>query len=78
MMKQIMEKVKLGHIAKILYDLQEYCAFNSQEPEKPYKECPAKKNGICDLFVACHGVPEMWGITKADIERLERDDRESS
>jgi hypothetical protein len=68
-----MTKQELAHIARVMYDLQEYCVFNFLENEKPCKECAAKKNEVCNLFVACHGIPEMWGITKADIERLERD-----
>ena len=68
-----MTKQELAHIAKVMHDLQEHCAFNFWEIEKPCKECAANKKGVCDLFVPCHGVPKMWGITKADIERLERE-----
>ena len=66
-----MNKKTLVRIARVMYDLQEYCKFNFWEIEKPCKECAAKKNDVCNLFVACHGIPEMWGITKADIKRLE-------
>ena len=33
-----MGKVKLGRIAKFMYDLQEYCAFNFWEIEKSYQD----------------------------------------
>lgn len=67
-----MTKKELAHIARLMYDLQEHCEFNFWENEKPCKECAAKENEVCNLFVACHGIPKMWGITEADIERLER------
>ena len=66
-----MTKQGLAHIARLMYDLQEYCAINFWEKEKPCKECPAMGKRGCNLFVACYGLPQMWGITKADIERLE-------
>ena len=68
-----MTKQELARIARLMYDLQEHCTFNFCEIEKPCKECAANKKGGCDLFVPCHGVPNMWGITKAAIERLERE-----
>lgn len=58
-------------IARIMYDLQEHCAANFGRKEKPCKGCAVMKKGGRNLFVACHGIPKMWGITKADIERLE-------
>ena len=36
-----MTKQGLAHIARLMYDLQEYCAINFWEKEKPCKECPA-------------------------------------
>lgn len=61
-------------IARLMYDLQEYCAFNfSWGKDPPCKGCVALEKGGCNLFDACHGIPKMWGITKADIERLERE-----
>jgi hypothetical protein len=72
-----MTKQELAHIARVMYDLQERCEFNFWEFEKPCKECAANKKGGCDLFVACHGIPKMWGITEADIERLERESNDS-
>lgn len=64
----------LAHIAKVMYDLQEYCGYGWDNfDESPCKKCSAGVNSLCDLFVACRGIPRMWGITKADIERLERE-----
>lgn len=60
-------------IARLMYDLQEHCAFNFWEKDPPCKGCAAMKRGGCNLFVACYGIPKMWGITKADIDRLERE-----
>ena len=69
-----MTKQELAHIARLMYDLQEYCSYEWDESEEiPYQKCPAGLNGICELFVPCCGIPRMWGITKADIERLERE-----
>ena len=69
-----MKKQDLLRAARIMYDLQEDCAFKFWEFEEPCKECAANKgDDVCDLFVACHGIPQMWGITKADIERLEKE-----
>lgn len=59
-------------IARLMYDLQEYCATNLWEKKKPCEGCPANKRKGCNLFVACYGIPKMWGITKAELERLER------
>lgn len=68
-----MNKKNLARIARVMYDLQEYCEFNFWEYAIPCQKCAANKKGVCNLFVACHGIPKMWGITKADIERLEAD-----
>ncbi|WP_295156188.1 hypothetical protein [Selenomonas sp. AE3005] len=60
-------------IAKVMHDLQEYCGYEWDESEgMPCQKCPAGLTGVCDLFVACHGIPKMWGLTRADIEQLER------
>lgn len=40
-----MTKQELAHIARLMYDLQEYCAFNFWKTEKQCKECAAKKMG---------------------------------
>lgn len=60
-------------IAMIMYDLQEHCLAKFWGKEKPCKGCAANKKEECNLYVACRGIPAMWGITKADIERLKRE-----
>lgn len=68
-----MNKQELAHIARLMYDLQEYCSCEWDESEDiPCQKCPAGVNALCDLFEPRHGIPRLWGITKADIERLER------
>ena len=72
-----MTKQELAHIARLMYDLQEYCAYGWDESEGiPCQKCPVRLNGLCELFVACYGIPRLWGITKTDIERLERESNE--
>ena len=67
----------LARIAKVMYGMQEYCSYEWDESEEiPCTKCPAGLNNLCDLFVACRGIPRMWEITKADIERLEREKNE--
>lgn len=62
----------LARIARIMYDLQEYCGYGWDESEDiPCPECPSGVNVLCDLFVPTRGIPRLWGITKADIARLE-------
>ena len=66
--------MKLSEVAKIMYDLQEYCR------EVPTIDCgefnPCGRCHVCILtpqtreFMA----PEYYNITKADIERLEREE----
>ena len=71
-----MTKQELAHIAKVMYDLQEYCRYTWDDVDDISLGCPncvANKGGVCELFVACHGTPIMWCITQADIERLERE-----
>lgn len=64
--------MKLSEAAKTMYDLQEYCRYVWEEMDATgCPKCVANKGGVCDLFVGCHGTPHMWGITQADIERLE-------
>jgi hypothetical protein len=68
-----MNNCELAHIAKAMYGMQDYCSYEWDESEEiPCQKCPAGLNGLCDLYVACRGIPRLWGITKSDIERLER------
>jgi hypothetical protein len=73
-----MTKQGLAHIARLMYDLQEYCRYIDELNN--HKEC----NGCTFLFdrVKCklialtkdNKIPcDNWGITKADIERRERE-----
>jgi hypothetical protein len=73
-----MTKQELVHIAKVMYDLQEYCRFIDELNN--HEEC----NGCTFLFdhVKCrlialtkdNKIPcDNWNITKADIARLERE-----
>lgn len=72
-----MTKQELAHMARLMYDLQEYCSYEWDESdETPCLKCPAGVNVLCELFVACRGIPRMWGITKADIEHRERESNE--
>ena len=65
---------ELAHIARVMYDLQEYCIYEADKSEGiSCQKCPAELDDLCDLFVPCRGIPRLWGITKADIERLERE-----
>ena len=76
--EQLMAKKDLAHIAKVMYDLQEYCRYIDE----------INDNGYCDgcTFITDHvkcklikltkdnKIPcDNWNITKADIERLERE-----
>ncbi len=60
-----MTKQELAHIAKVIYDLQEYCKINDCQL------CPANDYWGCCLADTGY-IPQFWGITKADIERLKR------
>jgi hypothetical protein len=73
-----MTKQELAHIARLMYDLQEYCKYVDELND--HKEC----NGCAFLFehVKCrlirltkdNRIPcDNWQITKAAIERLERE-----
>jgi hypothetical protein len=65
-----MIKQELAHIAKVMYDLQEYCRFSDE-----CQRCFMAEFWRCfTVDVSC--IPQFWGITKADIERLEREDNE--
>lgn len=70
--------MKLSEVARIMYDLQEYCSYIDD----------INKHGNCDgcAFLYDHvkckivaltkdnKIPcDNWGITKADIERLEHE-----
>jgi len=73
-----MTKQELAHIARFMYDLQEYCRYIDELNN--HEEC----NGCTFLHdhVKCrlialtkdNKIPcDNWNITKADIERLERE-----
>jgi hypothetical protein len=66
-----MNKQELAHIAKVMYDLQEDC--------KRTYGCFACRayNGDCAMKKNNKVVPAYWGITKADIERLERESNDA-
>ncbi|MBQ6481722.1 MAG: hypothetical protein IJI45_11435 [Anaerolineaceae bacterium] len=69
-----MKKQELLHIARLMYNLQEYCIYEGDKSEEiPCEKCPAELNDLCKLFVPTRGIPRLWGITKADIERLENE-----
>jgi hypothetical protein len=59
-----MTKQELLHIARLMYDLQEYCKCVNCD------ECSLIKE---DTTFGSKKAPANWGITKADIERLERE-----
>ena len=64
-----MTKQELAHVARLMYDVQESCK------EKRYCDgCPAKEGLVCRIkLMGADDVPANWHITKADIERLERE-----
>ena len=58
--------MKQSEVARIMYDLQEYCKWLNSI----CNTCPLQwNNNVCRL----KKYPCEWGITKADIERLERE-----
>ncbi len=70
---------RLAHIAKVMYDLQEYCRYVDELND--HKEC----NGCAFLFdhVKCKLIEltednknpcDNWGITRTTIELLEREE----
>lgn len=59
-----MEQMKLSEVARLMYDLQEYC--------KNREGCCLNCIMFNNLCRAYHFVND-WGITLADIERLERE-----
>ena len=76
-------KQELAHIARLMYDLQEYCRYIDELNN--HEEC----NGCTFLYdhVKCrlialtkdNKIPcDNWNITKADVERLERESNEIS
>ena len=62
-------------VAKAAYGLQEYCEWNED-----CDGCPVSRDddGSCKIaFLTSLGgwyVPADWGLTKAHIERLEREE----
>lgn len=67
-----MTKQELAHIAKVMYDLQEYCKYVD------CANCADEARNLCDVFMdednpENNTAPVNFTITKADIERLERD-----
>lgn len=66
-----MTKQELAHIARLMYDLQEYCRFSNE-----CQRCFMADFWRC-LTVDVSCIPQFWGITKADIERLEREANDS-
>lgn len=66
-----MTKQELAHIARLMYDLQEECESRDYCPN-----CSASitENGYHKRCYFDENEPQLWGITKADIERLEREE----
>ena len=72
-----MTKQELAHIAKVMYDLQEYC--KSLEIRLSCSGCPCvelKNVRLCMLYDEGK-LPNDWEISQADIERLERESNEN-
>jgi hypothetical protein len=74
-----MTKQELAHIARLMYDLQEYCkSVNDVSSCDGCIFAVNENEGYCKLADDDYNVPCSWRITKADGERLERgedDDR---
>ena len=61
-----MTKQELAHIVRLMYGLQEYCKWL----DSICNICPLQwHNNVCRI----KKYPSEWNITKADIERLERE-----
>ena len=63
-----MTKQELAHRGRLMYDLQEYCRFSDE-----CQSCHMIDYWGCRT-VDVGAIPQFWNITKADIERLERDE----
>jgi hypothetical protein len=67
-----MSKQELAHIARLMYDLQEYCRRLNIDFTYTYllhcEKCPL--DGL-DCTQQSRKIPMVWHITEADIERLE-------
>lgn len=76
-----MTKQELAHIARLMYDLQEYCKWiNGGGRFNPYdKQCGKCPFRLLDCSFNKKNIimPLYWGITKVDIERLERESNDS-
>ena len=67
-----MTKRELVRIAKVMYDLQEYCkSVNNVSSCDGCNFVVDENEGYCKLADDDYNVPCSWGITKTDIERLE-------
>ena len=62
-----MTKQELAHIARLMYDLQEYGHGRDHSDKRVCADCPIQELCMKNIS-ACN-----WHITKADIERLEAD-----
>lgn len=70
--------MKLSEVARIMYDMQKYCKSKNHQ----CSQCKYYAGFIGKCYVkqmwreSCNSEyaipPRDWGITKADIERLER------
>ena len=63
-----MTKQELAHIAKVMSDLQDYCYVRDHSDERVCADCPIQE--LCEENMSVFNWPI---ITKADIERLERE-----
>jgi len=63
-----MNKQELFRIARIMYAMQKRCSHAYW-----CDGCPAYTGKICKLKAGKNRVPANWGITDADIARLEKE-----
>lgn len=61
--------MKLSEVAKIMYDLQEYCNYLADY------NCEVCLFGNKDCGMGTDKIPGDWDITLSDIERLECEGR---
>ena len=59
--------MKQSEVARLMYGLQEYC----KDVNIDCQCCPVSDYWGCRLHTGYS--PQFWGITLADIERLERE-----
>lgn len=70
--------MKLSEVARLMYELQEYCRrLNVKYTYTYLLECHKCHLHGKDCTIDSHKIPMDWGITQADIERLKKKEIET-